>query len=95
MSVTREDVRKVAQLARLTFSEKEESRLVRDLNQMLTYVAALNELDTSGVEPTAHVLPVSNVFRPDEPTASLSQEAALANAPKSGHGHFRVPKVIE
>ena len=95
MSVTRDDVKKVAKLARLSLTEVEETRLVSDLNQMLTYVASLNELDTSGVSPTAHVLPISNVFRPDEPTASLSQEEALANAPKSGHGHFRVPKVIE
>lgn len=95
MSVTREDVKKVARLARLRLSETEEERLVADLNQMLAYVASLDELDTSQVEPTAHVLPLSNVFRPDEPTESLSQEAALSNAPKSGHGHFRVPKVIE
>jgi aspartyl-tRNA(Asn)/glutamyl-tRNA(Gln) amidotransferase subunit C len=95
MSVTRDDVRKVALLARLSFSDEAETRLISDLNQMLTYVAALNELDTGGVEPTTHVLPVSNVFRSDEPTVSLSQEAALSNAPSSGHGHFRVPKVIE
>jgi|AP95_1055475.scaffolds.fasta_scaffold166278_2 aspartyl-tRNA(Asn)/glutamyl-tRNA(Gln) amidotransferase subunit C len=95
MSVTIDDVRKVAKLARLSFSEEEEARLVTDLNQMLAYVASLNELDTSQVAPTTHVLPLSNVFRPDEPTESLSQEAALANAPSSGHGHFRVPKVIE
>lgn len=95
MSVTRDDVKKVAKLARLRLTETEEQRLVADLNQMLAYVASLDELDTSQVAPTAHVLPISNVFRPDEPTASLSQEAALANAPSSGHGHFRVPKVIE
>ncbi len=95
MSVTRDDVRKVAKLARLSFSEEEETRLVTDLNQMLSYVASLNELDTSHVAPTTHVLALSNVFRSDEPTASLSQEAALANAPQSGHGHFRVPKVVE
>ena len=95
MSVTRDDVKKVAKLARLSLTDTEETRLVSDLNQMLAYVAALDELDTSQVAPTAHVLPISNVFRSDEPTASLSQEAALANAPKSGHGHFRVPKVIE
>lgn len=95
MSVTLDDVRKVAKLARLSFSEEEEARLVTDLNQMLAYVASLDALDTSQVAPTTHVLPLSNVFRPDEPTESLSQEAALANAPRSGHGHFRVPKVIE
>lgn len=95
MSVTRDDVRKVARLARLRFSEAEESRLVADLNQMLAYVAALEELDTSDVAPTAHVLPLSNVFRPDEPTTALTQAEALSNAPASGHGHFRVPRVVE
>jgi aspartyl-tRNA(Asn)/glutamyl-tRNA(Gln) amidotransferase subunit C len=95
MSVTKNDVQKVAQLARLRLTEEEETRLVTDLNQMLAYVASLSELDTSNVQPTTHVLPLSNVFRPDEPTESLPQDLALANAPKSGHGHFRVPKVIE
>jgi aspartyl-tRNA(Asn)/glutamyl-tRNA(Gln) amidotransferase subunit C len=95
MPVTLVDVRKVAELARLRFSEAEEARLVQDLNQMLDYVAALDELDTSDVAPTAHVLPLQNVFRQDVPQPSLSQEEALANAPRSGHGHFRVPRVID
>ena len=95
MAVTVLDVRKVAQLARLKFDGAEERRLVDDLNQILTYVAALDELPTDDVEPTAHVLPLSNVFREDAPHGALSQEAALSNAPRSGHGHFRVPKVIE
>ena len=95
MPVSVDDVRKVAQLARLTFDSEEEQRLVEELNQMLSYVAALDELDTTGVAPTAHVLPIANVFRKDEPRPSLSQAEALTNAPSSGHGHFRVPKVIE
>lgn len=95
MAVTLEDVRKVALLARLRFSPDEERRLISDLNQVLDYVAALDELDTSDVAPTAHVLPISNVFRKDEKRPSLSQAEALANAPSSGHGHFRVPRVID
>jgi aspartyl-tRNA(Asn)/glutamyl-tRNA(Gln) amidotransferase subunit C len=95
MPVALEDVRKVARLARLRFTPEEEKRLIGDLNQVLDYVAALEELDTSDVPPTAHVLPMSNVFRKDEARPSLSQASALANAPNSGHGHFRVPKVIE
>jgi aspartyl-tRNA(Asn)/glutamyl-tRNA(Gln) amidotransferase subunit C len=95
MAVTLEDVRKVARLARLRFSPEEERRLIDDLNQVLDYVAALDELDTSDVAPTAHVLPMSNVFRNDEKRPSLSQAEALANAPSSGHGHFRVPRVID
>lgn len=95
VSVTLEDVRKVAQLARLRFDPAEAERLVADLNQMLDYAAALEKLDTTGVAPTSHVLPVSNVFREDTPAASLTQAEALSNAPSSGFGHFRVPKVIE
>ena len=95
MPVSLDDVRRVAQLARLTFDPEEERRLVGDLNQILAYVASLEDLDTAGIAPTAHVLPMSNVFREDIRTPSLSQAEALANAPSSGHGHFRVPKVIE
>ena len=95
MAVSLDDVRKVARLARLELSEEEEARIAEDLGQMLDYVAALNELDTDNVLPTAHVLPISNVFREDTVMPSLPQAEALANAPSSGHGHFRVPKVIE
>ena len=95
MPVTVDDVRKVAELARLQFDHDDEERLVEELNRLLDYVAALDELDTTGVSPTAHVLPISNVFREDRTQPSLPQEEALANAPSSGHGHFRVPKVIE
>jgi aspartyl-tRNA(Asn)/glutamyl-tRNA(Gln) amidotransferase subunit C len=95
MAVSLDEVRKVAHLARLKLSEKEEVRIAEDLGQMLDYVAALNELDTDDVPPTAHVLSISNVFREDIVRPSLPQAEALANAPSSGHGHFRVPKVIE
>lgn len=95
MPVSRDDVRKVALLARLSFTPEEEDRLVDELNRMLDYVAALNELDTTGVSPTAHVLPIENAFRDDAPGKSLDRDAALSNAPLSGHGHFRVPKVID
>ncbi len=95
MAVTLADVRKVAQLARLEFGPDEERRLIDDLNRMLDYVAALDELDTTNVAPTAHVLPITNVFRTDRVRPSLSQVEALANAPSSGHGHFRVPRVID
>ena len=95
MAVSLDDVRKVAHLAKLELSEEEEARIAEDLGQMLDYVAALNELATDNVLPTAHVLPISNVFREDTVMPSLPQAEALANAPSSGHGHFRVPKVIE
>jgi aspartyl-tRNA(Asn)/glutamyl-tRNA(Gln) amidotransferase subunit C len=95
MAVTIEDVRKVAYLARLSFSPEEEARLAEDLSRILEYVQKLNELDTEGVPPTSHVLPIHNVFREDLVTPSLPQDELLANAPSKWRGFFRVPKVIE
>jgi len=95
MPVSRDDVRKVAQLARLSFFPEQEAQLIDDLNRMLAYVAALEQLDTTEVSPTAHVLPLKNAFRGDIPGRSLDRSDALANAPLSGQGHFRVPRVIE
>ncbi len=95
MAVSIEDVRKVAYLARLSFSPEEEARLAEDLSRILEYVQKLNELDTEGVPPTSHVLPIHNVFREDFVTPSLPQDELLANAPSKWQGFFRVPKVIE
>ena len=95
MAVTIEDVRKVAHLARLSFSPEEEARLAEDLSRILEYAQKLNELDTEGVPPTSHVLPIHNVFREDVVTPSLPQDKLLANAPSRWRGFFRVPKVIE
>ena len=95
MAVTIEDVRKVAHLARLSFSPEEEARLAEDLSRILEYAQKLNELDTEGVPPTSHVLPIHNVFREDVVTPSLPQDELLANAPSRWRGFFRVPKVIE
>jgi aspartyl-tRNA(Asn)/glutamyl-tRNA(Gln) amidotransferase subunit C len=88
----------VANLANLELSEAETGRMARDLDEILTHIDKLNELDTSGVEPMAQVLydagPAATL-RADEPGATLSNEAALANAPLSGAGQFKVPKIIE
>ena len=95
MAVTLEDVRKVAHLSRLSFSAEEEARLVDELNRILGFMEKLNELNTEGVPPTSHVLPISNVFREDGVVPSLPQDELLANAPSKRGGYFRVPKVIE
>lgn len=95
MDVTRAQVEHVARLARLAIGEEEKATFARQLSSILTYVEALNALDTSGVEPTSHVIPVRNVFRADEVRPSLSREEALANAPDQAGGCFRVPKIIE
>lgn len=92
--ITRDTVRHVAKLARLELSEQEETQLTDQLGAILDYVEQLREVDTTGVEPTAHALPLTNVLRPDEPHASLSQAEVLQNAPASEQGMFRVPRIL-
>lgn len=89
------DVAYIAGLAKLELTPEEEARFTRDLGQVLDYVAQLEKWDTSGVEPMYHPLPVFDALRADEPGESLSQQAALANAPAQEDGQFRVPKVVE
>ncbi|CAM3966860.1 Asp-tRNA(Asn)/Glu-tRNA(Gln) amidotransferase subunit GatC [Cohnella lubricantis] len=95
MSITVKDVEHVANLARLELSEAEKDRLAGQLSTILEYADKLNELDTNGIEPTSHVLPIYNVMREDEVRPSLSAEKALLNAPEEEDGHFRVPAVME
>jgi aspartyl-tRNA(Asn)/glutamyl-tRNA(Gln) amidotransferase subunit C len=93
--LTIKDVEHVARLARLELSEGEKEAMTRQLGAILGYAESLNALDVKGVEPTAHVLPLKNVLRPDVPEASLPREQALANAPDAAKGCFRVPKILE
>jgi aspartyl-tRNA(Asn)/glutamyl-tRNA(Gln) amidotransferase subunit C len=95
MKITKQEVEHVARLARLELSEQEKETLTHQLSNILTYVEQLNELDTTGVDPTSHVLDINNVMRDDVPEASLSQERALANGPDKASGHYKVPKIIE
>ncbi len=98
MKFTQEDVRRVAALANLHLNDLETSRLAQDLSDVLTHVEKLNELDVSGVEPMAQVLFEADptaTLRADVPHESLDNAAALANAPLSGAGHFKVHKIIE
>ena len=88
------DVRRVAELARLTLSPDEIALFTEQLGGILAYAAAINDADTSDVAPTSHPLPAESVFREDEPLPCLSRDAALANAPDSGAGLFKVPKVL-
>lgn len=88
-------VRHVAHLARLTVSDEEVAMFSRQLSAVLEYVARLDELDTSGVPPTAHPLPLSNVLRDDVVGQCVTNEAALENAPEAQAGMFRVPKVLD
>ncbi|HEY6011945.1 MAG TPA: Asp-tRNA(Asn)/Glu-tRNA(Gln) amidotransferase subunit GatC [Nitrospirota bacterium] len=95
MKISKQEVEHVAKLARLELSEQEKEKLTDQLSNILTYVEKLNELDTKGIEPTAHVLDIKNVMRDDVSRPSLPQERALANAPDKAAGHFKVPKIIE
>lgn len=95
MRITHEEVRKVANLARLTLPEPAIERMAAELAAMLDYVAALEQLDTDGIVPTAHAVPLANAFRPDELRPSIDRDRVMAAAPASENGCFRVPKVIE
>jgi len=89
------DVKYVAHLARLALTPEEEKQLGTQLGSILGYIEKLRELDVSGVEPTAHAVPMVNVTRPDEIQASLPHDAALRNAPRQAGGLFIVPKIVE
>ena len=95
MSLTTDDVRWVAHLARLRLSDAELAAMTRQLGAILDYVDLLKQVNTEGVEPLAHPLPVRNVFRDDEPAPSLPVAAALANAPGRQDDFFRVPAVLD
>ena len=94
MALTRDEVLHVAQLARLSLEPAAIDLFTRQLNDILAYVEKLQELDTAGVPPLAQVSPVSNAFRADTVTASLSREMALENAPAQEDGAFLVPRII-
>jgi aspartyl-tRNA(Asn)/glutamyl-tRNA(Gln) amidotransferase subunit C len=93
--IRRADVEKVAKLARLQPSEAEVEEFTHQLGAILEYVEKMNELETEGVEPLAHCLPVSNVFRDDEVKESLGTEKTLANAPQRDGEFFKVPKILD
>ena len=95
VQLTRDDVAKVALLSRLTLTEDELDRMTDQLVAILGYVERLSEVDTSGIEPMAHAVERTNVFRDDVPTPMLPREAALANAPKTDGRYFLVPQIFD
>jgi aspartyl-tRNA(Asn)/glutamyl-tRNA(Gln) amidotransferase subunit C len=95
MKIDGEQVRYVAALARLELAPGEEQLLTGQLNAILEYMDQLAEVDTTGVEPTSHVLPLTNVLRDDVVVPGLANAEALANAPDADQGHFAVPKILE
>ena len=94
MALSREEVLHVAELARLSLRPEEVELFTRQLNEILAYVQKLEELDTTGVAPLAHVIPLVNAFREDVVREGLPLEAALKNAPAREEGSFLVPRVI-
>lgn len=95
--ITKKDLEHIAWLSRLELSEEDRERYAPKLNSVLDYFGELDKVDTEGIEPTYHVLALSNVFRDDEinlPTKSLSQNEALSNAPKKQDGFFKAPRMM-
>lgn len=95
MELTKEEVNKVAHLARLELKGDEVERMTGEMNNIIDYIDKLDELDTDSVEPTCHAVPVTNAFREDVEKKDFTIEEALANAPSAEYGCFKVPKVIE
>jgi aspartyl-tRNA(Asn)/glutamyl-tRNA(Gln) amidotransferase subunit C len=94
MSIQRNEVESIALLARLLFTEPELAKMTGELGSILEYIELLEEVDTTGIEPMAHAIDSSNVFRDDRRSESLPRDAALANAPKRDQECFLVPAVL-
>jgi len=92
--LTRADVTHVAQLARLALSEAEVEQFTVQLGAILEYAADVAALDTSGVPPTSHPIPLANVLRPDERRPTLERDVVMAMAPAEEDGRFRVPRIL-
>lgn len=95
MKITRAEVEHVGRLARLALSEEELDSLTGEMDAILDYVEQLKTLDTEGIVPTAHAVPLENAFRADEVRPSFSTDQALSNAPDATKNAFRVRQVIE
>lgn len=95
MQITGELVQYLEKLGRIQLTPEQENATEKDLQEILSYMETLNELDTQGVEPLSHSFPVTNVFHEDEVIPSMDREALLANAPNQKDGCFQVAKTVE
>lgn len=95
MSVTKKEVEKIAELAKLKFTEEELENFTHQMNDILKYMEKLNELNTDDVQPLSHPNEAINVFRADELKKSIDTSDALKNAPLADENYFKVPKVIQ
>jgi aspartyl-tRNA(Asn)/glutamyl-tRNA(Gln) amidotransferase subunit C len=92
--ISRSDVEHVAMLARLALTDEEIEQLTGELGAIVEYAAEVSSLDTADVPPTAHPLPLVNVFRPDDPQLGLHRDEVLSQAPAAEDGQFRVPRIL-
>ncbi|WP_100371684.1 Asp-tRNA(Asn)/Glu-tRNA(Gln) amidotransferase subunit GatC [Bacillus sp. FJAT-45037] len=93
--ISTDEVKHVANLARLAITDEEAVKFQGQLDAIITFAEKLNELDTTGVEPTSHILNMKNVLREDKPSEGLPIKDVLKNAPDHEDGHIRVPSIIE
>ncbi|MGE8205290.1 Asp-tRNA(Asn)/Glu-tRNA(Gln) amidotransferase subunit GatC [Heyndrickxia sp. NPDC080065] len=93
--ISKDQVNHVANLARLEFNEEQTEKFTKQLDDIISLAELLNELDTTNVEPTSHVLDIRNVLREDKAEPGLPQEEVLKNAPDTKDGQIRVPSIIE
>jgi len=92
--ISKDQVRHVAHLARLAITDEDVDTMTKQLGDIIHYAELLNELDTTGVEPTTHVLDLKNVMRKDEPRKWIEREDALNNAPEHQNNQFKVPSIL-
>lgn len=95
MKISQEEIKKIALLSRLEVKEDKMATVEKELSDILTYVAELNELELDDVAVMAHAVPLHNVFREDETKPSLDHDLALSNAPEEEDGYFKVPRVVQ
>ncbi|KMY45883.1 glutamyl-tRNA amidotransferase [Bacillus sp. FJAT-27916] len=93
--ISKEEAKHVANLARLAITEEETEMFTKQLDSIITFAEQLNELDTTNIEPTTHVLHMKNVLREDKPSPGLPREEVLKNAPDHQDGQIRVPGIME
>jgi len=95
MNIDKDTLNKIAHLARLEFDEKDSEKMMKDMNNIISFVEKLNEVNTDGVEPLTTMSHEINALREDEVRPHLSHDLALSSAPKKDSDYFRVPKVLE
>jgi len=95
MKLTKQEIEHVANLARLDLTPEEKEKMTVQLADIIEFASKLDELDTEGIVPTAHILKIDNVFRKDEVRPSFVREDILENAPDSADGCIKVPKIVE